>query len=73
MEHIYRGVPLSSEQISKWMILDAYVTGIVDLNITGITNFPSTANAYQPVHSNGSDAFLTVLNPNGTGLVYSSF
>ncbi len=51
----------------------AYVTGIVDLNITGITNFPSTANAYQPVHSNGSDAFLTVLNPNGTGLVYSSF
>jgi len=51
----------------------AYVTGIVDLNITGVTNYPSTANAFQPVHDAGSDAFLTVLNPNGTGLVYSSF
>lgn len=51
----------------------AFVTGNVDLNITGITNFPSTANAYQPVHNTGSDAFLTVLNPDGTGLVYSTF
>ncbi|CAN5420605.1 hypothetical protein BH11BAC1_BH11BAC1_02130 [soil metagenome] len=51
----------------------AYVTGIIDLNWTGITDYPSTANAYQPVHNVGSDAFLTVLNPTGTGLVYSSF
>jgi gliding motility-associated-like protein len=51
----------------------AFVTGNVDLNITGITNFPSTANAYQPVHNTGSDAFLTVLNPDGTGLIYSTF
>lgn len=51
----------------------AYITGIVDLNITGITNFPSTPNAFQPVHSEGSDAILSVLNPLGTGLEYSSF
>jgi hypothetical protein len=51
----------------------AYVTGVVDLNFTGLTNFPSTANAYQPVHNSGSDAFLSVLNPTGTGFVYSSF
>ncbi|MEO8591392.1 MAG: gliding motility-associated C-terminal domain-containing protein [Flavobacteriales bacterium] len=51
----------------------AYVTGVVDLNITGITNFPSTPNAYQPVHDDGSDAFLTVLDPNGSSLIYSTF
>jgi hypothetical protein len=51
----------------------AYVTGVVDLNFTGITDYPSTANAYQQVHNTGSDAFLTVLNPTGTGLVYSTF
>src|SRR5688572_3793656 len=51
----------------------AYVTGVIDLNITGIQTFPSTPNAYQQVHDAGSDAFLTVLNPTGTGLVYSSF
>ena len=51
----------------------AYLTGLIELNITGITDYPSTANAYQPVHDQGSDAFLTVLTPDGTGLVYSSF
>lgn len=51
----------------------AYVTGVIDLNFTGITNFPSTPNAYQPVHNTNSDAFLTVLNPLGTALVYSTF
>lgn len=51
----------------------AYVTGSVALNITGITNFPSTSNAYQPVHAAGTDAFLTVLDPTGSSLVYSTF
>jgi len=51
----------------------AYITGVIDLNITGVTNYPSTPNAFQPIHDQGSDAFLTVLNPDGTGLVYSSF
>ncbi|HEX5001687.1 MAG TPA: gliding motility-associated C-terminal domain-containing protein [Bacteroidia bacterium] len=51
----------------------AYVTGTVDLNITGMTNFPSTPNAYQPVHNTGADAFLTVVNAAGSGLDYATF
>lgn len=70
-------LPGSSSEFGTDIAVDAlgraYVTGVVDLNITGLTNFPSTANAYQPVHGIGSDAFLTVLNPTGTGLVYSTF
>ncbi|HRH65922.1 MAG TPA: T9SS type A sorting domain-containing protein [Bacteroidia bacterium] len=70
-------LPGNSSEMGTGLAIDdqgrAYVTGVVDLNITGITNFPSTANAYQPLHNSGSDAFLTVLNPSGTGLVYSTF
>jgi gliding motility-associated-like protein len=51
----------------------AYITGEVSLNITGATSFATTPSAYQPVHNTGSDAFLTVLNSTGSGLVYSSF
>ncbi len=51
----------------------AYVTGTVELNITGVTTFATTTNAYQQVHNTGSDAFLTVLNAAGSGLVYSTF
>lgn len=70
-------LPGSSSEFGVGIAVDslgrAYVTGTVDLNITGITNFPSTPNAYQPVHNTGADAFLTVLNSTGTGLVYSTF
>lgn len=62
------GVAIAVDSLGR-----AYVTGVVDLNSTGITNFPSTPNAYQPAHNTGSDAFITVLNPAGSGLVYSSF
>lgn len=51
----------------------AYITGIVDLNFTGLTTFPSTPNAYQPVHADGSDAFLSVLSADGSSLIYSTF
>ncbi|MEO8146344.1 MAG: T9SS type A sorting domain-containing protein [Bacteroidia bacterium] len=51
----------------------AYVTGVVEVNITGLTSFATTANAYQTAHNAGGDAFLTVLNPAGSGLVYSTF
>lgn len=38
------------------------------------SNFPTTANAYQPSHNgNGADAFLSVLNSTGTSLAYSTF
>ncbi len=46
---------------------DAVVTGY-----TGATNFP-TANALQPIHGGGIDAFVTKLNPAGNALLYSTF
>lgn len=47
----------------------AYVTGS-----TVSTNFPTTADAMQPANLGGfGDAFLTKLNRDGTGLVYSTY
>ena len=47
---------------------DAYVAGAA-----GSTDFP-TNHAIQPTYGGGqSDAFLTELNPSGTGLVFSTF
>lgn len=70
-------LPGSSSEFGTSIAVDtlgrAYITGVVDLNITGQTTYPSTVNAYQPVHAPGSDAILTVLNPDGTNLVYSTF
>ncbi len=47
---------------------NAYVTGQ-----TENANFPTTAGAFDTVWNNSEDAFLTKLNPTGTGLVYSTF
>ncbi len=70
-------LPANSSEFGTGIAVDdlgrAYVTGVVDLNFTGVTTFPSTPNAYQPVHDDGSDAFLTVLDPTGSSLVYSTF
>ena len=46
----------------------AYVTGS-----TSSTNFPTTTNAIQPASGGGEDAFVTMLNSTGTGLVYSTY
>ena len=46
----------------------AYVTGY-----TGSTNFPTTTSAYDRVMSGWNDIFVTKLNQNFTGLVYSTF
>jgi hypothetical protein len=47
---------------------NAYVTGF-----TGSTNFP-TVSAFQPAFGGGSfDAFVTVVNPSGMGLIYSTY
>ena len=48
----------------------AYVTGE-----TSSTNFPTTSGAYQTSYqgSNGSNAFVTKLKTDGSGLVYSTF
>jgi uncharacterized repeat protein (TIGR01451 family) len=46
---------------------NVYLTGS-----TGSSNFP-TANALRPAISSGTDAFVTKLHANGSGLVYSTF
>jgi hypothetical protein len=50
---------------------DAYVVGV-----TGSTDFPTTQGVPYPTHNGAAgvaDAFVTELNPTGTGLVYSTF
>ena len=47
---------------------NAYVTGFTDS-----TNFPTTTGAFQPVFGGTFDAFVTKLNPTGSGLVYSTY
>jgi hypothetical protein len=48
---------------------NAYVVGL-----TWETNFPTTVGAYQVTYGGGfHDAFVTKLNPTGTGLVYSTY
>src|SRR5439155_500280 len=47
---------------------NAYVTGL-----TLSTNFPTTAGAFQTTLGGTEDAFVTKLNPTGTGLVYSTY
>ncbi len=47
---------------------DAYVTGF-----TQSFNFPHTAGAFQNALAGSQNAFVTELNPGGTGLVYSTY
>ncbi len=48
---------------------NAYVLGQ-----TSSTDFPTTADAFQSTYGGGnSDAFVTKLNPTGSGLVFSSY
>ncbi len=54
---------------------NAYVTGLT--NSSGTTGFPTTPGAFQTQlgNINGAyqNAFVTKVNPNGTGLVYSTY
>src|SRR3989441_831104 len=47
---------------------DAYVTGR-----TNSTNIPTTTGSFQPASGGQYDAFVTKLNPTGSGLVYSTY
>ncbi|HKZ63454.1 MAG TPA: PKD domain-containing protein, partial [Thermoplasmata archaeon] len=46
----------------------AYVTGR-----TWSTDFPTTPGAFDTSHNSGVDAFVTKLNPTGSGLLYSTY
>ena len=50
---------------------DAYVTGYTSSSAP--MPFPTTAGAFQPANGGFYDAFVTKLNPIGTGLVYSTY
>ncbi len=47
---------------------NAYVAGDTDSS-----NFPTTPGAFQRTNAGEDDAFVTKLNPTGTGLVYSTY
>ena len=47
---------------------NAYVTGE-----TGSSDFPVTSGSFRTTRSGRDDAFVTKLNPSGSGLVYSTF
>ncbi len=47
---------------------NAYVTGQADSS-----DFPTTLGAFQTIYGGGEDAFVTELNPTGTGLLYSTY
>ncbi|WP_458403814.1 SBBP repeat-containing protein [Methanobrevibacter sp.] len=43
------------------------------IGFTNSVNFPTTENAFQKEVNGSQDAFLTVLNPTGTALLYSTY
>jgi hypothetical protein len=47
---------------------NAYITGN-----TYSADFPTTAGAFDTIYNGNSDVFISKLNPNGTGLVYSTY
>ena len=61
----------TGEDLSRAMYLDdegnSYLTGV-----TLSTNFPVSDSAFKKTKSEGSDAFLTKINPTGTALIYST-
>ncbi len=62
----------AQSEISGGIAIDssgsAYVTGNA-----GSTDYPTTAGSFQPTSAGGHSAFVTKLNPDGTGLAYSTF
>jgi hypothetical protein len=49
---------------------NAYITGYT---FSAVTNYPTTAGAFDTTHNGGSDVFVTKLNTLGAALVYSTF
>jgi len=47
---------------------NAYIVGTTDS-----LNFPTTAGVFRSTNAGGKDVFVTKLNPNGSGVVYSTY
>ena len=62
----------STTEMQKDLKVDS-LGNVYVIGFTNSPNFPTTANAFQKEVNGSQDAFLTVLNPTGTGLVYSTY
>lgn len=60
------------DDLGRGIALDSAGTAFITGG-TASTNFPHTADAYQPTYGGGGDAFVTKLKADGTGLLYSTF
>ncbi|PYP19022.1 MAG: hypothetical protein DMD54_03995 [Gemmatimonadetes bacterium] len=62
----------NGEDLGRGIAVDAagnaYVTGRISSN-----DFPTTTGAFQAASGGGGEAFVTKLNPTGSGLVYSTY
>ena len=63
---------VSATSFSQALGLDVDAAGSAYITGVALAGFP-TKNAQQPNFAGGSDAFLTKLNPAGTGLVFSTY
>jgi YVTN family beta-propeller protein len=61
----------SGDEIGRGVTVDASGNAYV-VGQTGSSNFPTTVGTVQ-TYGGGGDAFVTKLNPTGSGLVYSTF
>lgn len=62
----------STTEMQKDLKVDS-IGNVYVIGFTNSVNFPTTSNAFQKEVNGSQDAFLTVLNPTGTGLVYSTY
>ena len=62
----------SATEMQKDLKVDS-LGNVYVIGFTNSANYPTTANAFQKVINGSQDAFLAVLNPDGTDLVYSTF
>ena len=62
----------SATEMQKDLKVDS-LGNVYVIGFTNSANFPVTENAFQKVVNGSQDAFLTVLNPDGTDLVYSTY
>ena len=62
----------SATEMQKDLKVDS-LGNVYIIGFTNSANFPVTPNAFQKTINGSQDAFLTVLNPEGTGLIYSTF